>query len=54
MQKSRKLRELPVEEQRILIEEAAGTHRTLSSRLGYTRDDDDMLDGSPVTQEVDA
>ena len=46
MQKSRKLHELPLAEQRNLIEEAAGTYRTTY--------DDDMLDNSPVTQEVDA
>ena len=47
MQKSRKLHELPLAEQRNLIEEASGTYRTLS--------DDDMLDSSLVTQDtVDA
>jgi hypothetical protein len=52
MQRSRKLHELPLDEQRILIEESAGKRRRISNTFRFDDNDGGMPGSCPVTQDA--
>ena len=53
MQRSRKLHELPQDEQRILIEESAGKRRRISNPFRFERDNDGGMSGSCAVSQED-